>query len=167
MIRNGSRAAIVLMFFLMFAQGNFCHAQDEFPSLSVSNEPSEPADAGGGALTGPLVTSGSALLVVLGLFAGLVWVQRRYGSQRDEFASVPESVLQRLGTVNLDSKSQATVVKFGDRLLLVGQTASGHLQTLAEITDPEEVARMTNRCLGRPEIVGRRTITPRRNVAAG
>ncbi|MEO1525886.1 MAG: flagellar biosynthetic protein FliO [Planctomycetota bacterium] len=168
MIRKSSRVAIAVTILLSLLIGNGkVLAEDEFPSLAIPTEAEQAGAPTGGMLTGPLVTSGSALLIVLSIFGGLVWVQRRYGSQQNEFSGVPESVFQRLGTVELDSKSQATIVKFGDRLLLVGQTTSGQPQTLAEVTDPEEVDRMTNRCLGRPEIVGRRTIKPRRNVAAG
>ena len=142
-------------------------AGDEFPAFQAPAGENEGSSPVSNPFTGTLVTSGSALIVVLAIFGAFVWVQRRYGSQPDELGVVPETVIQRLGTVSLDSKTQASIVKFGDRLLLIGQTTSGQMQTLAEITDPDEVARMTNRCLGRPEIVGRRTTTPRRNSAAG
>lgn len=163
----GLTLAGTILFAAAILSGDFCAAGDEFPSLSIPTEATEPGDADRDALTGTLVTSASALLVVLGLFAGLVWLQRRVASQRGGDSAVPESVLERLGTVQIDVKTQATLVKFGDRLLLIGQSTSGQLQTLAELTDPDEVARMTNRCLGRPEIVGRRSTTPRRNMAAG
>ena len=165
--RAGSSVAGFLLFLTTILTASTCVGQDEFPSFSISPQATESADAGDEGLTGTLITSGSALLVVLGLFAGLVWVQRRVGSSRGGDAAVPESVLERLGTMQIDAKTQATLVKFGDRLLLIGQSTSGQMQTLAELTDPDEVARMTNRCLGRPEIVGRRSTTPRRNMAAG
>lgn len=165
--RAGSSVAGFLCFLTTILMASTCVGQDEFPSFSMSPQATSSGDAGDEGLTKTLVTSGSALLVVLGLFAGLVWVQRRVGSSRGSDAVVPESVLERLGTVQIDAKTQATLVKFGDRLLLIGQSTSGQLQTLAELTDPDEVSRMTNRCLGRPEIVGRRSTTPRRNMAAG
>ncbi|WP_220498282.1 FliO/MopB family protein [Rhodopirellula sp. JC639] len=146
----------------------------EFPALVVPGD----ADADGrassdGALAGPLVTTVSSLLVVLAVFGGLVWISRRYGSSRTFQGALPEDVLRTLGSSAIDAKTRVTFVKVGARILVIGQTASGDPQTLSEITDPEEVERLTNRCLGRPEIVGRRSAYPsdvqasRRDLAAG
>ena len=157
---------VLLSILWLCGQPSVAQGADEFPAFATAAESSGELASDGGNFLGPLMTSGSALVVVLAVFGALVWVQRRFGAPRQELVGIPESVIERMGTIEIDSRMQATLLKFGDRLLLIGQSTSGQMQTLAELTDPDEVARMTNRCLGRPEIVGRRT-TPRRNVAAG
>ncbi|MCS7467069.1 flagellar biosynthetic protein FliO [Stieleria sp. ICT_E10.1] len=152
---------------------------DAFPALLVSEDAAaDDGQAAGGTLAGPVVTTVSSLLVVLAVFGGLVWISRRYGSSRTLAGALPEDVLRNLGSAAIDAKTRVTFLKVGARILVIGQTPSGDPQTLSEITEPDEVARLTNRCLGRPEIVGRRTGYPggmdrggvessRRDLAAG
>ncbi|MDV6030995.1 MAG: FliO/MopB family protein [Phycisphaera sp. RhM] len=154
-------------------------AADAFPALMVSEDAAaDDGPAAGGTLAGPVVTTVSSLLVVLAVFGGLVWISRRYGSSRTLAGALPEDVLRNLGSAAIDAKTRVTFLKVGARILVIGQTPSGDPQTLSEITEPDEVARLTNRCLGRPEIVGRRTGYPsgmdrggvessRRDLAAG
>ncbi|WP_372897871.1 FliO/MopB family protein [Stieleria sp.] len=154
-------------------------AADAFPALVVSGDAAaDDGQAAGGTLAGPVVTTVSSLLVVLAVFGGLVWISRRYGSSGTLAGALPEDVLRNLGSAAIDAKTRVTFLKVGARILVIGQTASGDPQTLSEITEPDEVARLTNRCLGRPEIVGRRTAYPggmdrggvessRRDLAAG
>nr|WP_161501521.1 flagellar biosynthetic protein FliO [Rhodopirellula sp. SM50] len=133
---------------------------DEFPDLMVSDAAANEGQAAGGTLAGPVVTTVSSLLVVLAIFGGLVWISRRYGSSGTLAGALPEDVLRNLGSAAIDAKTRVTFLKVGARILVIGQTPSGDPQTLSEITEPDEVARLTNRCLGRPEIVGRRTGYP-------
>lgn len=129
----------------------------QFPMLQVpglSGE-SEPAGTDAG-FAGPVVTTVSSLLVVLAVFGGMVWISRRFGSARTPAGALPDDVLRNLGSASIDAKTRITFLKVGQRILVIGQTPSGEPQTLSEITDPEEVERLANRCLGRPEIVGRR-----------
>ncbi|WP_419580624.1 FliO/MopB family protein [Stieleria magnilauensis] len=154
-------------------------AADAFPALVVSGDAAaDDGQAAGGTLAGPVVTTVSSLLVVLAVFGGLVWISRRYGSSGTLAGALPEDVLRNLGSAAIDAKTRVTFLKVGARILVIGQTPSGDPQTLSEITEPDEVARLTNRCLGRPEIVGRRTAYPggmdrggvessRRDLAAG
>ena len=149
-------------------------APGEFPALIVPEE-ADAADerAVQDRFAGPIVTTVSSLLVVLAVFGGLVWVSRRYGASRAPTGVLPEDVLRNLGGVAIDSKTRVTFLKVGQRILVIGQTQSGDPQTLSEITDPDEVRRLTDRCLGRPEIVGRRASfatgmeASRRDLAAG
>lgn len=113
-------------------------------------------DASATGFAAPVITTISALLIVLSLFAGLVWISRRYGGNEPSRGALPQDVLQNLGSTALDAKTRVSFLKLGDRILVVAQTQTGDPQTLAEITDPDEISRVTNRCMGRPEIIGRR-----------
>jgi flagellar biogenesis protein FliO len=95
----------------------------------------------------PAVTVTSSLAVVLGLFAGLVWLTRKYGSRSMNQGAVPKEVLKSLGSTPIDSRTRITMLRCGNRILVVAQTASG-LHPLSEITDPEEVRELTAACLG-------------------
>jgi flagellar biogenesis protein FliO len=130
----------------------------EFPPLIVDPD----RDSGDTAteedgVFAPIITTGSALLVVLALFGVFVVVSRRWGPSRPIAGGVPEDVVQHLGSTPLDAKTRVTFLKIGQRLLVIGQTQSGDPQTLSEITDPDEVERLTHRLMGRPEIVGKRS----------
>lgn len=130
-----------------------------FPTLvapQASDVDAEQADDGG-PFSGPLVTTISSLVIVLSIFAGLVWISRHYGGGNAPSGALPKDVLQNLGSSALDSKTKVTFLKCGNRILVVGQVQNGDPQTLTEITDADEVERITNRCMGRPEIIGRRS----------
>jgi flagellar biogenesis protein FliO len=156
-------------------QAGFQVPVDAFPELVVPDQAD--VSSSGAALqdgfAAPVVTTVSSLLVVLAIFGGLVWISRRYGSSRAPAGELPEDVLGKLGSTAIDSKTRVTFLKVSDRILVIGQTLSGDPQTLSEISDPEEVRRITDRCLGRPEIVGRRTAlrsgleSSRRDLSAG
>jgi hypothetical protein len=146
----------------------------QFPAL-IAEERTDSGDRSAIAdrFSGPIVTTVSSLLVVLAIFGGLVWISRRYGSTQTPTGALPDDVLQRLGSAAIDAKTQVTFLKVGQRILVIGQTPTGDPRTLSEIVDPDEVGRITNRCLGRPEIVGRRGSFPaaaptsRPDLAAG
>lgn len=98
-------------------------------------------------LAGPVISTVSSLAIVLGLFAGLVWISRRYGGASPSRNSLPESVLQTLGSTMLDAKTKLLVLRCGGKIVLVAQTASG-MQPISEITDPSEVEQMIRACAG-------------------
>jgi flagellar biogenesis protein FliO len=92
----------------------------------------------------PLLSTFASLAVVLGLFLLVTWWLRRYlpgGS-----APPPADVLEVLGRANIGHKQPVYLVRFGKGLLLVATGASGGLETLAEVTDPEEAARLAGMC---------------------
>ncbi len=95
----------------------------------------------------PALTVTSSLAVVLGLFAGLVWLTRKFGSRSMNQGAVPKEVLSSLGSTPLDSRTRITMLRCGNRILVVAQTATG-LHPLSEITDPDEVRELTAACLG-------------------
>ena len=106
---------------------------------------SEPKSTG--ALSGPAITVTSSLAVVLGLFAALVWMTRRFGARGINQGALSGEVLQSLGTTPIDPRTRVTLLRCGNRILVLAQTATG-VQPLAEITDPEEVRHLTATCLG-------------------
>lgn len=82
----------------------------------------------------------SSLAVVLGVFFLLIWVVRRSRAPSD----TGDQLFHTLGRVSLLGK-QAHIVQFGDKLLLLAKTATG-LEKLAELSRPDEVARITSLC---------------------
>ena len=95
----------------------------------------------------PTITVASSLAVVLGLFAALVWGSRRFGAGTIQKGSLPKEVMQPLGSTALDARTRVTMLRCGNRILVLAQTSTA-AQTLCEITDPEEVQQLTAACEG-------------------
>lgn len=105
----------------------------DFPDTSLTSETKESR--------GPFqsaVTVGSSLLIVVGLFLGLVWVFRKVNPSTAS-GSLPKDSLQILGRTSLAAKHQLVVVQFGPKLVLLS-LQQNEVRTLAEIQDPTEVA---------------------------
>lgn len=85
---------------------------------------------------GPIFTVTSSLAIVLGLFCGFVWLSRKTNHGRGSILS--NDVFTVLGTSAIDVRNKATLVKCGNRVLLLAMTPTG-VSTLAEYTDPSEV----------------------------
>ena len=121
-----------------------------FPSLAPSSNRAGSDSNHGNAkneLAGPAITVTSSLVVVLGLFAGLVWATRKFGSRGMSQGMLPKEVLQSLGSAPLDARTRITMVRCGHRILVMAQTATG-VHPLSEITDSDEVHQLTAACLG-------------------
>jgi len=97
----------------------------------------------GGANLKPLVTGGTSLGIVLGLFLLVVWTMRR-GSPRTA-GIVPAEAVEVLGRVPIAGRQQAHLVRCGNKIVLVSVTTSG-VEPLTEITDPMEVDRLEALC---------------------
>lgn len=93
----------------------------------------------------PTYTVISALAIVLGLFAGFVWVSRKSNSRSDN--ALQSEVFEVLGSSQLDPRNQVKLLKCGPRVLLVGITQNG-MQTLAEFSDPQEISELISRAGG-------------------
>ena len=79
--------------------------------------------------------------IVLGIVAGLALVWRlTRGSERN----LPSDLVEVYGRVPLNPKQHLHLVRVGNTLLVLIESAQG-LQRLAEITDPEEVRNITSR----------------------
>jgi flagellar biogenesis protein FliO len=95
----------------------------------------------------PTITVASSLAVVLGLFAALVWGSRRLGGGTIQKGSLPKEIMQPLGSTSIDARTRITMLRCGNRILVVAQS-SDTARTLCEITDPEEVRQLTAACTG-------------------
>jgi len=95
----------------------------------------------------PLVTIGSSLAVVLGLFAALVWVSKKSGVAAGRSGTLPDTALRLLGQKSLGTAGSIAFVRCGQRVLVVGLSSAG-MQPLSEITDAEEVRNLESLCLG-------------------
>lgn len=87
----------------------------------------------------------ASLAVVLGLLFGFVWASRRLGTSRSR--GLPDEVVQVLGQFPLGGRQQATVVRFGSKLLALSITPGG-VETIGELDDHLEVESLTQLCLG-------------------
>jgi len=124
----------------------------QFPSLKRSetddNEQGrQEGSIGGDRVAGSLITVGSSLAVVLGLFVGLIWLTRRFGGRAGNGGAIPSDVLQPLGSTALDSRTRLTMFRCGNRIVVIAQGPSG-VQPVTEITAPDEVRALTAACLG-------------------
>jgi flagellar biogenesis protein FliO len=117
----------------------------DFPTLpprtSESRETSAAEETSG--ITSTAITVASSLLIVLGLFAGLVWFSRKVNAKSNVRTSAVASLIEPLGSHIFDHKTQMHVIRFSNRILLVAQ-ANGEMKTLCEIDDPAEVQTILN-----------------------
>jgi flagellar biogenesis protein FliO len=111
--------------------------------LGAAGGPGQPRrDKPVGSLTA-MVTVGSSLAVVLGLFFLVAWAVRRGspgGSMR-----LPGEVFEVLGHASLGGRQQVHLLRCGSKLLLVSITPAG-TETLTEVTDLEEADRLAALC---------------------
>jgi flagellar biogenesis protein FliO len=114
---------------------------------SIALKPSDPNAKGD--IKKPTNSIGSFLSVifsmgiVISLFLGLAWVYKK--SLPKSMGRLPHEVVQVLGRTSISPRQQMYVVRFGKKLLLVSQQP-GQTQTLSEISDDEEVDRLTGIC---------------------
>jgi len=122
-----------------------------FPSLIPTSKQTSPETdiekASGMRVTSPLITVTSSLAVVLGLFAALIWVTRKFGGRSGGTGTIPKEVFQDLGSTSIDPRTQISLLRCGQRILIIARTSNG-LHPLGEITNAEEVNHLTAACLG-------------------
>jgi flagellar biogenesis protein FliO len=107
-------------------------------SSSSAPSDSEPIDP-----TSSLITVGTSLAVVLGLFFVMTYFIRRNLPRGVQ--APPGEVLEVLGRAPLPGKQQLQVVRFGSKLVLLSVTPEG-VEAVAEITQPDEVQQITALC---------------------
>lgn len=126
------------------------------PFPGAAENGGEEAAASKASSTRPLVTVTSSLAIVLGLFAGLVWLMRRSGGK--PAGQLPEEVFALLGRTALGPRQNITFARCGRRILVLAVSPSA-TSTLAEITDPDEVADLVAQCgNGGPRQLFQRTL---------
>ena len=111
--------------------------------------------------TGSVITVGSSLAIVLGLFFALLWLAKR--NMPRGMTAISSEVVKVLGRAPLSGRQQMHLVRIGNKLLLVSVTPNG-AETLTEITDPQEVDHLTSLCEREQPRSATRTF---RNVLAG
>jgi flagellar biogenesis protein FliO len=90
-----------------------------------------------------VVTMGSSLAVVLGLFFLIAWAMRK-ASPRGSVV-LPGEVFEVLGRAPLTNRQQVHLLRCGSKLLLVSITPAG-TETLTEVCEPVEVDRLAGLC---------------------
>ena len=88
-------------------------------------------------------TLAGSLGIVLGIFFALAWIMRRFAPQG--LSILPGEAFEVLGRAPLAGRQQAHLLRLGNKLLLVSVTPTG-AETLGEVTDPDEVERLTALC---------------------
>jgi flagellar biogenesis protein FliO len=135
------------------AVGETRATQHAFPTFSPGGNLAEDvrgaatSEASTRQFAGPAITVAFSLVVVLGLFASLVCITRKFGSRGIHQGVLPKEVLQGLGSAAVDARTRITLIRCGTRILVIAQTATG-VHPLAEITNPEEVRELSAACLG-------------------
>lgn len=93
-----------------------------------------------------LMQTGVALTVVLGLMLGFFWVFRRTAPK--SLLPLPLETVQVLGNAPLHGKQHLRLIRLGHRVLLLA-VSENTSQTLAEVTDPDEVRYLLELCEAR------------------
>jgi flagellar biogenesis protein FliO len=84
-----------------------------------------------------------SLALVLGLFFLVAWTMRR--AAPGGVVQLPREVVDVLGRAVLANRAQVHLIRCGNKLLLVSVSPTG-IETLTEITDPDEVNRLAGLC---------------------
>ncbi|MGV3486753.1 MAG: FliO/MopB family protein [Planctomycetaceae bacterium] len=103
--------------------------------------------AGSRTSAAPLVTVGSSLAIVLGLFAALVWVSKRASKNSAGNRELPDDALRILGKKSMGTSGSIAMIRCGRSVFIVGIHSSG-MQRLGEITDDDEVRHLEALCTG-------------------
>lgn len=93
-----------------------------------------------------LLSIGSSLMMVIGLFLGSVWLYRKsIGSSKA--GGLPKNVVQILGRTPVATRQQLVLLRFGPKLVLLSMV-QGETRAISEISDPLEVDRLAGLCEG-------------------
>lgn len=118
--------------------------RERTPLAQRSNSPAnETRTTGSGGTLQMLMSVGSSLLIVVGLFLGVAWCYRK--TLNPSSLAIPQQVVKVLGRTPLAARQQLLVVRFGSKLVLVS-LVQGEARTLSEITDPLEVDQLAGMC---------------------
>ena len=94
--------------------------------------------------TEPIITVASSLAIVIGLFFFVTWIFRRSAPRQS--VRLPGEAFEFLGRAPLAGRQEMQLLRLGHKLLLLAVTPTS-AQTLTEITDPDEVDRISGICL--------------------
>ena len=125
-------------------------AERAFPTLMPNSGPKDASSVEGKPTSGsssPLITVSSSLAVVLGLFAALIWATRKFGDRGGGNKNIPKEIFQTLGSTSIDPRTQVSLLRCGQRILIIARTNNG-VHPLGEITNKEEVSQLIATCTG-------------------
>jgi flagellar biogenesis protein FliO len=92
-----------------------------------------------------LYTMLSALAIVIGTFLLFMWALKRGRRGMPGRGVLPADVVSILGRVPMAARQFATLLRVGNKLVLISLTPTG-AETLTEVTDPAEVDRLVGLC---------------------
>jgi len=95
----------------------------------------------------PVTTVVGSLAIVLAVFLGISWLARRAAPRG--FANLPHDVFETLGRAPMPGRQQLQLIRLGSKLVLLCVSPTG-TETLAEVTEPDEVTRLTELCRQQP-----------------
>ena len=94
-----------------------------------------------------LISMFGSLAMVVALFLILMWLMRRWTP--GAASALPGEIVHSLGRTAIAPRCHVHLVRCGSKLLLVSLSQTG-AQTLTEITERDEVERITATCRNRP-----------------
>ncbi|MEL6898630.1 MAG: flagellar biosynthetic protein FliO, partial [Planctomycetota bacterium] len=100
----------------------------------------------GGGSNAAIFSVCTSLAIVMGLFAALVWISRKFGGGNASGA-LPNQAAEVLGTTMLAPRSRLQLVRVGGRVLVLAHGPAG-VTRLDSIEDPDEAARLVAACKG-------------------
>lgn len=109
-------------------------------------KPEQASSAPKRSATGPLPsipTLVGSVAIVVGLFLIVAWLTKR--GMPKQAPLLPHDALEVLGRQRFGGKQELQLVRLGNKLVLIHVTPS-HVESIAEVTDPEEVDRLTGLC---------------------
>jgi flagellar biogenesis protein FliO len=89
-------------------------------------------------------TVGGSLAVVLGVFLLFAWLLRKHLPAAS--AQLPKEAVEMLGRAPLLGRQQLSLLRVGNKLVLLAVSPLGGAEAITEITDPVEVDRLIGLC---------------------
>lgn len=93
-----------------------------------------------------LGTVGGSLALVLGIFLLFAWLLRKH--MPAGAAPLPKEAVEMLGRAPLLGRQQLSLLRVGNKLVLLAVSPLGGTEAITEITDPAEVDRLIGLCQG-------------------
>ena len=98
--------------------------------------------------TAPLVTVGSSLAIVLGLFAAFVWATRKASKNASSSREISDDAMRIMGKKSLGASGSIALIRCGRSILIIGIHPTG-MQRLGEIASDDEVRHVEALCNGK------------------
>ena len=113
------------------------------PSLNRQSRSDDLAERSTSSTTQAMTTIFGALAIVLGIFFLVVWLTRSANQRR--WSPLPNEAVQLLGRTPLAGRQWMQLIRVGNKLVMVSVNGN-QVDTITEITDPEEVEQLVSLC---------------------